>query len=178
MVHKQLVLIYLGVDGPLTKATRYWQIRGKTLFPNWGINLPNERFSLWLAGSCRSFRSGNANVRLCVSCANVCSWHSYELEPLRTLRSTTVIGKNKVVLEVRRSWSFSQSETFPGEGIHSCITCTRTIHGWAASLIRESACIRYNGLNSTFLRRPAKAPCKLYRRINDVASQWGGVFIM
>ena len=66
-----------------------------------------------------SFRSGNADVRLCVSCANFGSWHtcSYELEPLPTLRSTTVIGKNKVILEVRRSWRISQSETFPGEGI-------------------------------------------------------------
>ena len=45
-----------------------------------------------------SFRSGNADVRLCVSCANFGSWHSYELETLRTLLSTTVIAKNKVVL--------------------------------------------------------------------------------
>ena len=29
----------------------------------------------------------NADVRLCVSCANFGSWHSYELEQLRTLRS-------------------------------------------------------------------------------------------
>ena len=32
-----------------------------------------------------NFRSGNADVRLCVSCANFGSWHS-ELETLRTLR--------------------------------------------------------------------------------------------
>ena len=46
-----------------------------------------------------SFRSGNADVRLCVSCANFGSWHSYELETLRNLLSTTVIAKNKVVLD-------------------------------------------------------------------------------
>ena len=33
-----------------------------------------------------SFRNGNADVRLCVSCANFGSWHSYELETLRTPR--------------------------------------------------------------------------------------------
>ena len=33
-----------------------------------------------------SFCNGNANVRLCVSCANFGSWHSYELETLRTSR--------------------------------------------------------------------------------------------
>ena len=33
-----------------------------------------------------SFRNGNADVRLCVSCANFGSWHSYELETLHTPR--------------------------------------------------------------------------------------------
>ena len=38
-----------------------------------------------------SFRS--ADVRLCVSCANFGSWHSYKLETLRTLESSTVIAE-------------------------------------------------------------------------------------
>ena len=47
-----------------------------------------------------SFGNGNADVRLCVSCANFGSWHSYELETLRTPRiHTTVVAKNRVVLE-------------------------------------------------------------------------------
>ena len=93
----------------------------------------------------------------------------YELEPLRTLRSTTVIGKNKVVLEVRRSWRISQSETFPGEGIRSWITCTRLIHGWAASLIRESACKAQRAEECStvkvgcFLRRTAR--CVALRKV-------------
>ena len=73
---------------------------------------------LWWVGS---FRSGNADVRLYVSCANFGSWHSYELEPLCILNSIHYGNrqKNKIVREVRRSWRISQSETFPGEGIHS-----------------------------------------------------------
>ena len=119
-----------------------------------------------------SFRSGNADVRLCVSCANFGSWHSYELESLRTLRMHYGNRqKIRFVLEVRRNWRSSQSETFPGEGIRSCITCTQTIHGWAASLIRESACKaqRHNRrkqyrqgwllrASHSSLRRPGKAP--------------------
>ena len=54
-----------------------------------------------------------------------CSWHSYELETMRPLETSTVIAEIKVVLEVRRSWRISQSETVPGESIRSCITCTR-----------------------------------------------------
>ena len=91
-----------------------------------------------------SFRNGNADVRLCVSCANFGSWHSYELETMRPLESSTVIAEIKVVLEVRRSWRINQSETFPGEGIRSCITCTRQ---YTAELRRSfaKALVRHNG---------------------------------
>ena len=50
-----------------------------------------------------SFRNGNADVRLCVSCANFGSWHGYELETMRPLESSTVIAEIKVVLEIQRS---------------------------------------------------------------------------
>ena len=49
------------------------------------------------------------------------------LKPCVPLESTTVVAKNRVVLEARRSWRISQSETFLGECIRSCITCTQTI---------------------------------------------------
>ena len=83
--------------------------------------------------------------------------------------TVTVIAKNKVVLEVPRSWRISHSETFPVEGIRSCITCTQTIHGWAASLIRESACKAQRAEECStvkvgcFLRRTAR--CVALRKL-------------
>ena len=46
MVHK--LRICLGVNGPLRLSLKLHvnqQVQGKSLFPNWGINCPNERFS-------------------------------------------------------------------------------------------------------------------------------------
>ena len=63
--------------------------------------------------------NGNADVRLCVSCANFGSCIVTSLNKCVPFESSTVIAEIKVVLEVRRSWRISQSETFPGEGIRS-----------------------------------------------------------
>ena len=47
-----------------------------------------------------SFRNGNADVRLCVSCENFGSWHSYELETLRNPRiHNRIVAKNRILLE-------------------------------------------------------------------------------
>ena len=46
----------------------------------------NTRSGTEVISSLGSFRNGKADVRLCVSCANFGSWHSYELETLRTPR--------------------------------------------------------------------------------------------
>ena len=92
---------------------------------------------------------------------------------MRPLESTTVIAEIKVVLEVRRGWRISQSETFPGEGIRSCITY---IHEQYTAELRRSfakALVWHNGPKNAVpsrlvascvtqqlaaTRRPAKAP--------------------
>ena len=127
-----------------------------------------------------SFRNGNADVRLCVSCANFGSCIVTSLKPCVPWESSTVIAEIKVVLEVRRCWKISQSETFPGEGIRSCMYVQQTIHGWAASLVRESACKlhvqRAKECNTVkvgcFLRRTAR--CVALRKLPSIGWQAPG----
>ena len=121
-----------------------------------------------------SFRNGNADVRLCVSCANFGSFKVTSLKPCVPCESSTVIAEIKVVLEVRRCWRISQSETFPGEGIRSSMYVQQTIHGWAASLVRESACKSQRAEECStvkvgwFLRRTAR--CVALRKLPNKIS--------
>ena len=75
----------------------------------------------------------------------------------------------------RRSWRISQSETFLGEGIRSCITCHvhKQLHGWAASLFAKALVIKAQRPEECstvkvgcFLRRTAR--CVALRKLaND-----------
>ena len=50
------------------------------------------------------------------------------LKPCVPFESTTVVAKIRSSYYSRRRCRISQSDTFPGESIHSYITCTQTIH--------------------------------------------------
>ena len=126
-----------------------------------------------------SFRSGNADVRLCVSCANPAVRHSYEPEPLRTLRSTTVIGKNKVVLEVRRSWGLanqrpSRLARLSVHALHEHIQYTAELRGsFAKALVRRNG--PKNALKSRLVAfsvaQLAASPCESSLVFKDGAEQ-------
>ena len=93
--------VYKGIKWLSQLADLQWLtvlsmlIRGRTA-GDWHILISCYVTLFWMKGqnttsfrpvnTIGSFRSGNADVRLCVSCANFGSWHSYELETLRTPR--------------------------------------------------------------------------------------------
>ena len=115
-----------------------------------------------------SFRNGNADVRLFVSCANFAVGIVTSLKPCVPLEFTTVVAKKygRTAWKPRRSWRISHSETFLREGIRSCMTCTHYTCGFCERFAK--ALVRHNGpknavpsrLVASCVAQLAASPCE------------------